>query len=213
MEELSSKLQKSLVNTAQAIEEQLDAELKKLDKPTEDDLEEIRKRRIEAMKHRQKQLMEWRQLGHGEYEELKDEKEFFDVSKKSQLVVCHFYRDSTPRCQIVDKHLNMLAKKHLETKFCKINAEKSPFLADRLRIKIIPTMALVKSSKIIDYIIGFTDLGGIDDFSTELLEWRLAKGHVIEYSGDLTHPPEVKKKVLTKKSIRDSQLSDDSDDD
>ena len=62
MEELSSKLQKSLVNTAQAIEEQLDTELKKLDKPTEDDLEEIRKRRIEAMKHRQKQLMEWRQL-------------------------------------------------------------------------------------------------------------------------------------------------------
>lgn len=30
--------------------------------------------------------------------------------------------------QIVDKHLTLLARKHLETKFCKISAEKCPFL-------------------------------------------------------------------------------------
>ena len=46
--------------------------------------------------------------------------------------------------QIVDKHLGILAKKHLEAKFVKINAEKCPFLTERLRIKVIPTIMLVK---------------------------------------------------------------------
>jgi hypothetical protein len=40
------------------------------------------------------------------------------------------------RCKILDKHLAVLAKKHMETKFCKINAEKTPFLCDRLKIKV-----------------------------------------------------------------------------
>ena len=64
--------------------------------------------------------------------ELYDEKEFFETSKKSENVVCHFYRDSFERCKIVDKHLAQLARKHIETKFCKINAEKAPFLTGEL---------------------------------------------------------------------------------
>ena len=36
----------------------------------------------------------------------------------------------------MDKHLALLAPKHVETKFCKINAEKCPFLTDRLKIRL-----------------------------------------------------------------------------
>ena len=36
----------------------------------------------------------------------------------------------------MDKHLAILAPKHVETKFCKINAEKCPFLTDRLKIRL-----------------------------------------------------------------------------
>ena len=39
------------------------------------------------------------------------------------------------RCKIVDKHLALLAPKHVETKFCKINATKCPFLVERLKIR------------------------------------------------------------------------------
>lgn len=70
--------------------------------------------------------------GHGEYTELYDEKEFFETTKKSENVVCHFYRDQFVRCKLVDKHLNILARKHIETKFCKINAEKAPFLTGKV---------------------------------------------------------------------------------
>nr|KAG5705460.1 hypothetical protein BaRGS_004587 [Batillaria attramentaria] len=155
----------------------------------EDDFEALRKRRMEALKHQQQQKQEWRNQGHGEYTEITTEKEFFEQSKKSKNLICHFYRDSTFRCKIVDKHLAELAPKHIEAKFLRINAEKCPFLVERLRIKVIPTICIAKDGKTTDYIVGFDDLGGRDDFPVEMMEWRLAHAEVINYSGDLLTPP------------------------
>ena len=87
-------------------------------------------------------------IGHGEYSELKDEKEFFDATKKSTNAVVHFYRSSTFRCKILDKHLETLAKQHMECKFLKIDAERSQFLVERLKIKTIPTIALIKNHQV-----------------------------------------------------------------
>ena len=39
------------------------------------------------------------------------------------------------------RHLNILAKKHMETKFCKINAEKCPFLTGIVK-KLISLMLI-----------------------------------------------------------------------
>jgi hypothetical protein len=36
----------------------------------------------------------------------------------------------------------------LETRFCKIDAEKSPFLCDKLKIFMLPTLALICNSKV-----------------------------------------------------------------
>ncbi|KAG0717487.1 Thioredoxin domain-containing protein 9 [Chionoecetes opilio] len=171
------------------------------------------------MKKRQEKKQEWLVNGHGTYSELYDEKEFFETTKKSDHVVCQFYRDQFERCRLVDKHLEILAKKHFETKFCKINAEKAPFLTDRLKIRVLPTICLVKNGKTKDFIVGFTDLGNSDDFSTEMMEWRIARSDVIEYQGDLMTPPSAKSgpktEVYRKKTIRgkndDSSGDDDSD--
>lgn len=87
-------------------------------------------------------------------------------------------------------------------------------IAERLRIKTLPTLALVKDAKTKDYVVGFTDLGNTDEFSTEMLEWRIAHADVIEYSGDLLVPPgqaaKSKLKIKSKKIIREND-SDDSD--
>lgn len=45
---------------------------------------------------------------------------------------------------------------------------KVPFLVTRLNIRVIPTIAIVKDQQTVDYIRGFDDLGGIDDFKTEV---------------------------------------------
>ena len=182
-------VQNQLIQATNIIEQQVDAEINRLDQMGEDDYEALRRKRLQQLKKAQQQKQEWLSQGHGKYEEIADEKEFFDVCKKSKNVICHFYRDSTFRCKIVDKHLSLLATKHIEARFVKINAEKCKFLVDRLHIVVLPTICLAKDGKTVDYVIGFDDLGGRDDFPTEMLEWRIACADVINYSGDLLTPP------------------------
>ncbi|XP_016983284.1 thioredoxin domain-containing protein 9 [Drosophila rhopaloa] len=207
-------LENQLFTAAKTIEQQLDQQLDRLDNLDSDDLKALREQRLREMKDLNNKKQEWLRNGHGTYTELADEKEFFEMSKKSPNIVCHFYRDSTERCKIVDMHLKILAAKHVEAKFCKVNAEKTPFLTQRLRIKVIPTIALVKDSKTKDFIVGFTDLGNCDDFATEMLEWRIAHSGAIDYKGDLMQPPDAKRKPFInrpQKTIRGGYDSDDSD--
>merc|ERR1712062_399331 len=182
-----------LIKAAQVVEEQLDAEIERMEKMDEDDLESLRQKRMAGLKKQQAKKQEWLSNGHGQYEEIPEEKEFFNVTKKSENVVCHFYKGDSFNCKVLDKHLAALAPKHVETKFCKIDATKCPFLTDRLKIRVIPTMAVVKDAKTRDFIVGFTDLGDTNEFSTEMLEWRLARSDIINYSGDLMTPPDGSK--------------------
>ncbi|KAK9401848.1 thioredoxin domain-containing protein 9 [Crotalus adamanteus] len=216
----SKALEAQMLQTAKIVEEQLDAEMQKMDQMDEDELELLKQKRLEALKKDQQQKQEWLSKGHGEYREIPSEREFFQEVKGSKNAVCHFYKDSTFRCLILDKHLTILAKKHIETKFIKLNAEKSPFLCERLHIKIIPTLALIKDGKTQDYVVGFTDLGNTDEFTTETLEWRLGYSDIINYSGNLMEPPfQSQKKFgtsftkLDKKTIRGKKYDSDSDDD
>jgi thioredoxin-like negative regulator of GroEL len=146
-------IQNQLITAAIQLERQLDSEISALESLNTDDIEAIRAQRLKQMKKQAEQRQEWKMMGHGEYAELADEKEFFEVSKKSANIVCHFYRDGAERCKIVDMHLKILAAKHIEARFCKVNVEKCPFLTKRLRIKVIPSIALIKDSKTKDYIV------------------------------------------------------------
>ncbi|XP_046377276.2 thioredoxin domain-containing protein 9-like [Haliotis rufescens] len=216
---MANMLENQLLQAAKVVEGQVDAEIEKLEKMDDDDFEALKRRRMEAMKKASQQKQEWLAQGHGDYSEVANEKEFFEECKKSKKVVCHFYRESTFRCKIVDKHFDIIAKKHLETKFIKINAEKCHFLVERLRIKVMPTLCIAKDGKTVDYIVGFGDLGNTDEFPTEMLEWRLGCADIINYKGDLMNPPTLdgssKKNILhqskAKKTIRggDNDSSDD----
>ena len=216
---MSKAVEQALLQAAKVVEEQLDAEIDRLDAMQGDDLEEFRRKRLQEMKKEASQKEEWLNKGHGQYTELSGEKEFFEECKANERVVCHFYRDTTMRCKIVDKHLYLLAPKHLEAKFVRINVERAPFLCERLPIRVLPTIASVIGGKTKDYIKGFDDLGGHDDFATEVLEWRLGCSTVIDYSGNILEPPTAhrpQKKILRaegKKTIRGAEGSDSDSDD
>ncbi|CAF2147051.1 hypothetical protein BRARA_A00390 [Brassica rapa] len=198
-------LEKQLLTVAKAMEDKLDEEIASLEKPDEDDLEVLRERRLQQMKKMAEKRKRWMSHGHGEYTEIPSEKDFFAAVKASERVVCHFYRENWP-CKVMDKHMGILAKQHIETRFVKIQAEKSPFLAERLKIVVLPTLALIKNTKVDDYVVGFNELGGKDDFSTEDLEERLARAQVIHYEGESSHKP--KSTTQTKRSVRQSARSD-----
>lgn len=182
--------QATLASVAQA-EAEVDQQLHKLEQMDDEEIEEmeaIRKRRLEYMRNAKAR----KQVGHGELREIGgagNEKEFFEAAKTSDRMVCHFFRDGNERCSIFDMHLQKLARQHQGTRFVKMNAEKAPFLAERLRIIFLPTLAVVIKGKVKDYVVGFDDLGGVDDFDTEVLEWRLGGTQVLDYAGDLDGPP------------------------
>ncbi|XP_028397757.1 thioredoxin domain-containing protein 9-like [Dendronephthya gigantea] len=202
---IESLIEQKVLEAASIVEEQIDSELNRLENLKEDDIDVVRERRLQQLKKQQVLKQELRRKGHGEYREIADEKDFFAVCKESDKVICHFYRESTWRCKIVDKHLTTLAPKHIEAKFIKIDAEKSPFLVKRLRVVVLPTIALIKDSKTVDFIVGFDDLGGSDDFPCEMLEWRIACAGVIDYNGDISQPPDPKNNQNSTKKLFQQQ--------
>lgn len=206
-------IENQVLTVAKAVEETLDEEISRLDldRLDEDDLEQLRQKRLQEMKKMTAKRKHWLSLGHGEYQEIPSEKDFFAAAKASERVVCHFYRENWP-CKVMDKHLSVLAKQHLETRFVKIHAEKSPFLAERLKIVVLPTLALIKNAKVDDYVVGFDELGGTDEFRTEDLEERLAKSKIIVFEGE-SSTGRWRSKPSNKNSIRESNNKDDSDSD
>mmetsp|Transcript_4291 Transcript_4291/g.15011 ORF Transcript_4291/g.15011 Transcript_4291/m.15011 type:complete len:240 (-) Transcript_4291:82-801(-) len=175
-------MEQQLYNMAKAIEDSVDEQIHKMENLDEDDLENLRRKRLESMRHQADKKKQWLQRGHGEYREIFTEKEFFAEMKGEERMVCHFYRENWP-CKVMDMHLDLLSKKHVETKFVKIHAEKSPYLTEKLNIWMLPTLALIKSEKVIDYVCGFNEFGGTDDFPTEYLRCRLAQQALINYEG------------------------------
>ena len=166
------------------------------------------------MKKQYSQQQKYRELGHGTYTELgggsiQDSrdiaKEFFKTSKESDRIVFHFYRPSTRYCDIFHAHLEKLAQKHLETKFVKVNVEGcdnnegggASFLVERLGVVVMPTLVLVKNRKAFHHMRGFDELGGVDDFSTNML------AHVLGAHGatDVRDDEEMSEEFLRERGI------------
>lgn len=175
-------MEQATLQAVRAVEAQLDQQLKEMENLDTQDLAQIRQKRKAELKQKAAKMQEWKLQGHGTYSEVGDQKEWFQVAQDSERVITHFYRSSTWRCNIVDKHLSDLAKQHMETKFIKIDAEKSPYLAERLNIVLMPTIIMTKGGFTHDRIEGFDQLGGTDKFTTRTLEKRLAKEGMIEYT-------------------------------
>jgi hypothetical protein len=71
-------------------------------------------------------------------------------------------------------------------------------LVEKLKIWMLPTLALVKNEKVVDYVVGLDDMGGRDDFATEVLAGRLAAAGVLTFQqGD-----SVKGSVGAQRSVR-----------
>ncbi|GMQ06169.1 hypothetical protein CsSME_00050860 [Camellia sinensis var. sinensis] len=196
-------IEKQVLMVAKAVEDKIDDEIHALDRLDLDDIDVLRERCLQQMKNMAEKRRRWIALGHGEYSEIPIEKDFFSVVKASDRVVCHFYRENWP-CKVMDKHLSILAKQHIETRFVKMHAEKSPFLVEKLKIVVLPTLALIKSAKVDDYV-----LGGTDEFSTEELEERLAKAQVIFFEGESSL--NLSKSSAKSRSVRQSSNAHSSD--
>lgn len=159
-----------MLAVASAIERAVDDELDRIDNLDDDDITVIRRKRLAQVKEMQKRKDEWIQRGHGRYHPITDPKHFFDCVKQSERVVCHFRRNETERCHVVDGRMEKVAQRHFETRFCFVDVEKVPQLPQQFNVVMLPTIMLVEGGNTFHSIIGFEEFGNHDDFSEEDFE-------------------------------------------
>ncbi|CRG99617.1 phosducin-like protein, putative [Plasmodium relictum] len=181
---ITKNIESQILEALKDKEDELDLEIrryetlqKRISDENDEELESIKNKRLQELKNKHKEKLTLLRKGHGSYKEVLSEKEFFEICKNSKKVCCHFYRNTTWRCQYLDSKLISLSKKFLNINFIKINAEKSPFLCERLKIWCIPTLMLIQDGKTEHSVIGFDELGG-DNFSEKtlinvLIKWGL----------------------------------------
>ena len=156
---------KALGMIADMQESMLDAELQHLDNLNGKDLAKIREERMKEMKDRKAEEAEWSRNGHGHLTQLTETKEFFAACKNSKRLVCHFMRPTSHHCVALNGHMAKLAALHRETRFCSFDAEKSPYLCDKILADpegnvLIPTVVLVVEGKVTYQIRGLAELVG-----------------------------------------------------
>ncbi|KXS17166.1 thioredoxin-like protein [Gonapodya prolifera JEL478] len=150
----------------------------------EDDYESavLRERRLKELQ-RQKELLEsLNASSRGTYETLQGDRDVLKATTTAKYCVVHFAHKEFRRCQIVDKHLEILARKHLRTRFVKVDVGNAPFLVERLKVQVLPCVACFVDGVEVDRVIGFEELGNTDNFTTPVFERRLSAKNVIKLS-------------------------------
>ncbi|KAG8969403.1 hypothetical protein FRC03_003094 [Tulasnella sp. 419] len=179
-----------------------------LERESDLELAGLREKRIEELRAEMTKAKDMRERDHGRYTEIMDEKEVIKTSANESRCVMHFYHRDFRRCQIMDKHLELIAPHHFKTRFCKVFVENVPWLVEKLQIKVLPCVICFINGVSKDRLIGFEEIGNDDAFTTTALELRLAQSGVIEARTT------DKNKLVTKysgRSIRDKEAEDDED--
>lgn len=145
------------------------------------ELMELRRARMQSIKSNQEKQAEWRRKQHGEFREISQD-EFFNVVVRekggSERCCVHVYHKDFETCKVMDRRLSELARAMLPVRFVKVDAERSPFLVERLRVTTLPCCLLFLNDICIDRILGFegctTEDGLLDaDLLRERLEHTL----------------------------------------
>ncbi|KAJ1471700.1 thioredoxin-like protein [Baffinella frigidus] len=173
----------------------------------DEEIDIIHKQRLAEMKREaSRREEESKKAGHGSYN-LVEEKNFLDEVTTSKAVVVHFFHEDFVRCQIVDKHMAEVARKYAATKFVRVDATKAPFFINKLKIQMLPCIVMFREGMAFDRIVGFDELGGVDDFVQTRLEKRLADIGMIEYKNDAYDSDEEEVRNPNQSWTLDSRLS------
>merc|ERR1712224_721720 len=101
-------------------------------------------------------------------------------ANKEPYVVLNFFHKEFFRTGLMEDHLKRIAKEQRSTIFCSVDAEKSTFLVQKLKVQMLPSTFVFMEGRLVDWIIGFDSLGGTDQFKTPVVWKRLEKSGVIE---------------------------------
>jgi len=162
------------------------------------ELQKLHEERIAKLKAEKEKRQEMSRRGHGSLEEI-TEGEFLETVTKADMVVCHFFHRDFERCKIMDKHLEILARRYFTTRFVKLSAPDAPFFTVKLGIKMLPCTIFFKHGVVVGQVLGFDGLGGVDDFQTSALEDRMHEAEVVAHP-EMTEEEKQEAKAAAYKS-------------
>ncbi|KAK1939134.1 thioredoxin family protein [Babesia divergens] len=143
----------------------------------EDTLDRFREARLKKLKEIHAKRMEFFNQGYGKLIEVDSDSHFFDVARNTKYVVAHFSRPTTVRSQYLDEKMYEICQTYFNTKFIKVNVEKTPFLCQRFNIWCLPTLMIIIDGKTNHSIIGFHEFGGdgftLDEFTKVLNKHKI----------------------------------------
>lgn len=198
----------AILETATAIQEKaVDDEIHYYDTLLQDDtaLAQLRASRLAQLRASARAQQAYRDAGHGSYDELSSAQQqdtrdlansFFAATKASPRLVVHFYRPTSPYCDVYHALLRQLAPKFIETRFVRINVEDCDatpqavsFLVERLRVRVMPTVVLIRERKVVHQLLGFDEVPGGAKASAKQLARVLHEHKMVdwrdEFSNDL----------------------------
>ena len=149
----------------------------------EETIEDIRTRRLRELQKFSSKKNAFLALGHGEYSEI-DETDFLKCVTESPRCVVHFYHKEFRMCHIIDIHLSILAKGAIGCRFVKLNAEKSPFFVQKLKVKVLPTLVFFIKGIAVDRMTGFDKLAAGDHCQTSDVAELLKECKMLEESDE-----------------------------
>eukprot|EP01134_Creolimax_fragrantissima_P002678 CFRG2678T1 len=180
---LSARIADKFLADPSKYEDDLECEFDELEVP-----DHIRQARMDELTKIRENLEMMQRNEHGSYKECTSTAEFLKMTTvPGSRVVCHFYHPDMKRCKIVDKHLQLLSKKHYKTKFVKFNATECGFLVTKLQLKVLPAIFCFVDADVTERIIGFDRLKGEDNFKTIELEMLLFESGVLGGKEDKTY--------------------------
>ncbi|KAE8388381.1 hypothetical protein ETB97_005847 [Aspergillus alliaceus] len=138
------------------------------------------------------------------YPTLKSDQTLLNFTTETHRCVIHFAHPDFARCSTMDEHMQVLAARHYEARFARVDVRNTPFIVERLKIRVLPCVVGFKDGIAVERVVGFEGLAlggcdGTDSFSTVTLEKRLL------WKGVLAH-------AKLKANNEDSETSDDEED-
>lgn len=177
----------------------------------DNDLRDLRERRRKQLIAANNKKAENIGRGHGQYRDIVQD-EFLNEVTNSDKVIVHFYHRDFERCKVMHHHLEKIAPKHIETKFIRLDAEKTPFFVEKLRVRMMPTLVFFDNGVATGKQVGFDGLsdmmpeGKEDEWPTVLLARLLAGAGMIHAEAIVDDDGEAEEAMNKLEMMRQSAL-------
>ncbi|CAG8392361.1 unnamed protein product [Penicillium salamii] len=112
------------------------------------------------------------------YPTLNNDQSVLDFTTRSSKCLVHFAHPDFARCAVMDMRLGELASVHFEVSFARVDVRNTPFIAEKLGIRVLPCVIGFKDGVGADRVVGFEGLeargfDGVEGFDVRVLEKRL----------------------------------------